>query len=370
MRGFSSRFVIPNGVGEVGNPFCLDISIEERFLTPLEMIGKRLCLRTSTAIISVFFWLVALLPAAMAKDSPLDTAKHAYEKGDYKKAIEILKPAADSDPGDGELQLLLTKCYLETKQWDAAVSSGEKAVASNPKSSAYHEWLGDAYGQKADHASMLSAYSFARKTQKEFEAAIQLDERNFDATLNLIEYDCTAPSVVGGGDDKAQALIQKLTNLDPAAAHYGAGICKAQKKDYPAADAEFAKALENKLKLVDRVYDIGDYFQQRGKADKLLAVADAGEAIAPNDPRANFYRAVGWILQGQKLPEAGTLLTEYSSAAPVRSTYPKPWEVHYWMGKLYEAQKNVAGAKREYQAALKLEPKYKRAQDALKRLGG
>jgi len=40
------------------------------------------------------------------------------------------------------------------------------------------------------------------------------------------------------------------------------------------------------------------------------------------------------------------------------------------MGKLYEAQKNVSDAKTEYQAALKLEPKYKRAQDALKRLGG
>jgi tetratricopeptide (TPR) repeat protein len=316
-----------------------------------------------------------LLPAALplvtiAQDSLLDTARRAYEKGDYAKVIEILKPAAEKEPGNGEIQLLLTKCFLETKQWDRAVSSGEKAVASNPKSSVYHQWLGDAYGQKANHASMLSAYPLARKTQKEFETAVQLDDKNFDATLDLIEYDCTAPSIVGGGDDKAQALIQRLASQDPAAGHYGAGICKAQKKDYAAADAEFSEALENKLKLVDRLYDIGDYFQQRGQADKLIAVADAGEALAPNDPRGKFYRAVGWILQGQKLPEAAKLLNEYSNEAPVRSTYPKPWEAHYWMGKLYEVQKNVSGAKTEYQAALKLEPKYKRAQDALKRLGG
>ena len=316
-----------------------------------------------------------LLPAAlplvtMAQDSLLGTAQQAYEKGDYAKVIEILKPAAEKEPGNGEIQLLLTKCFLETKQWDRAVSSGEKAVASNPQSSVYHQWLGDAYGQKANHASMLSAYPLARKTQKEFETAVQLDDKNSDAALDLIEYDCTAPSIVGGGDDKAQALIQRLASQDPAAGHYGAGICKAQKKDYAAADAEFSEALEKKLKLVDRLYDIGDYFQQRGQADKLIAVADAGEALAPNDPRGKFYRAVGWILQGQKLPEATKLLNEYSNEAPVRSTYPKPWEVHYWMGKLYEAQKNVSGAKTEYQAALKLEPKYKRAQDALKRLGG
>ena len=324
----------------------------------------------SRAILTAFLWLAAiLLPiAATAQDTPLETAKQAYEKSDYTKAIEILKPAAEKEPGNGEIHLLLTKSYLEMKQWDAAVKSGEKAVASNPKSSVYHQWLGDAYGQKAAHASMLSAYPLARKTQKEFETAVHLDERNFDATQALIEYDCTAPSIVGGGDDKAQALIQKLMGMDAAEGHYGAGICKAQKKDYTAADAEFSKALENKPKSVGRVYDIGDYFQQRGQGDRLLAVADVGEALAPNDPRGTFYRAVGWILEGEKLAEAVKLLNEYSSAAPVRSGFPKPWLVHYWMGRLYEAQKNGAGAKGEYQTALKLEPKNKRVQDALKRL--
>jgi len=46
------------------------------------------------------------------------------------------------------------------------VSSAEKAVAINPKDSNYHRWLGEAYGAKADHASMVSAYSLARKDAK------------------------------------------------------------------------------------------------------------------------------------------------------------------------------------------------------------
>ena len=352
------------------NTSVFGVSTEERSHGSFGMMCRRAFPQASKAMLSGFLWLAVLPPAATPQDTPLDAAKQAYEKGDYTKAIELLKPAADKEQGNGEIHLLLTKCYLETKQWDAAVSSGEKAVASNPKSSIYHQWLGDAYGQKANHVSMLSAYPLARKTQKEFETAVRLDETNFDAMLDLIEYDCTAPSMVGGGEDKAQALIQKLMALDPGEGHYGAGLCKAQKKDYAAADAEFAKALENKPKLVDRLYDIGDYFQQRGQADKLIAVADAGAAVAPDDPRGKFYRAVGWILQGEKLPEASKLLNEYANEAPLRSTYPKPWEVHYWMGKLYEAQKNPTGAKAEYRAALKLEPKYKQAQDALKRLGG
>lgn len=307
---------------------------------------------------------------SVAQEAPLDAAKQAYEKGEYDKAIEILKVAAGKEPGNGDIYLLLAKSYLESKQYDNAVSSAEKAVALNAKNSEYHQWLGEADGEKADHDSMLTAYSWARKTQKEFAMAVQLDERNFDAAQDLIEYDCTAPSMVGGGEDKAQPLIQKLLSLDAAEGHYGAGVCKAVKKDSSGADVEYARALESKPKTADRIYDIGDYFLQRGQGEKLLQVATAGEALAPNDPRGKYYRAAGWVLQGEKYPDAEKLLREYLGAGPMRSTYPSPSDVHYWLGRLYAAQKNVGTAKSEYQQALKLNPKYKKAQEALKQLSG
>jgi tetratricopeptide (TPR) repeat protein len=327
-------------------------------------------MRGCKAILAVALCLCGGHPPIAAQEAPLDAAKYAYEKGDYNKAIEILKTAAGKEPGNGEIQLLLTKSYLESDQYDNAVHSGEKAVSIDPKNSAYHRWLGEAYGGKADHASMLSAYSLARKTQKEFETAVQLDERNFDAAQDLIEYDCTAPSIVGGGEEKAHQLIQKLARLDAAEGHFGAGVCKAVKKDYAGADLEYAKALESKPKTADRIYGIGDYFLQRGQAEKVLEVAGAGEALAPKDPRGKYYRAVGWTLKGEKYPDAEKLLREYLDAGPKRATDPAPWDAHYWLGRLSAAQENAAAAKSEYQQALKLNPKYKRAQEALKQLGG
>jgi tetratricopeptide (TPR) repeat protein len=314
--------------------------------------------------------LCGLPSQSIAQEAPLDAARQAYEKGEYNEAIEILKVAAGKEPGNGDIYLLLAKSYLESKQYDHAVSSAEKAVALNAKNSEYHQWLGEADGEKADHASMLSAYSWARKTQKEFALAVQLDERNFDAAQDLIEYDCTAPAMVGGGEDKAQPLIQKLLGLDAAEGHYGAGVCKAVKKDFSGADVEYARALESKPKTADRIYDIGDYFLQRGQGEKLLEVATAGEALAPNDPRSKYYRAAGWVLKGEKYPDAEKLLREYLGAGPMRSTYPSPSDVHYWLGRLYAAQKNAGTAKSEYQEALKLNPKYKKAQEALKQLSG
>lgn len=327
-------------------------------------------MRAYRLLVFALLWSVAgSVLSAMPQIAPLDTATQAFEKGDYAKAIELLKAAESKDPQNGDVPLLLTKSYLELDQYDAAVSSGEKAVAINPKNSEYHQWLGEAYGAKADHASMFSAYPLARKTQKEFDTAVQLDEKNFDAAQDLVEYDCTAPGVVGGGEDKAQPIIQKLMTLDLAQGHYAAGNCKAAKKDYATADTEFTKALESRPKSPGLIYNIGDYFSQRRQADQLITVADLGEAAAPADPRGKFYRAQAFILKGENLPDAEKLLREYLGVAPVRSNYPKPWQAHYWLGQVFEKQKNVAAARSEYEAALKLNPKYKAAQEALKKLG-
>jgi tetratricopeptide (TPR) repeat protein len=325
--------------------------------------------RATNHICAVLACLILLPGVARAEESPLEQAKGAFEKGEYTRAIEILKSAAVSGPNNGDVYVLLARSHLQLNQYDAAVNNAEKAVAINPKKSDYHRWLGEAYGAKADHASMLSAYSLARKTQKEFDAAVQLDPHNFDAQQDLIQYDCTAPGMVGGGEEKAQPLIQKLMSMDAAEGHYAAGICRAQKKDYPAADVEFAKALESKPKTANRIYDIGDYFVQRKNAEKLLAVAAAGEELAPQNPRGKFYQGVALILQGQKPAEAEKLLRDYLQMAPMNSDYPRPWAAHYWLGRLQESQKNLAGARSEYQAALKLNGKYKPAQEALKQLG-
>lgn len=315
--------------------------------------------------------LVAALTVGVARgqEAALDSAKQAFAQGDYHKAVDILKGASASDPGNGELYALLSRSYLQLDQYDAALGAGEKAVSLDPKNSEFHRLLGEAYGAKADHASMLSAYGFARKTQKEFDTATQLDGHNIEAFQNLIEYDCAAPGVVGGGEEKAQPLIQKVMGMDAAEGHYAAGNCRAQKKDYAAADAEFAKAMQSKPKTAKRIYDIGDYFLGRKNAEQLLAVAGAGEQLAPQDPRGKFYRAVGLILQGQQPAEAEKLLHEYLQTAPMYSENPRPWTAHFWLGKLQENQKNRAGARAEYEAALKLNGKYKPAQEALKQLG-
>ena len=306
--------------------------------------------------------------ARLQPDEKLESGRQAYEASDYSKAAQLLQEAASKNPQNAEIHLLLAKTYNEINQHDAAIASAEKAVALEPQSSVYHEWLGRSYGAKAEHAGIFSGLSLAKKTRKEFETAVRLDERNFSARQALIEYDCSAPGIAGGGEDKALPQIAKLAELDAAEGHYAAGNCRRQKKDFAAADAEFTKSLENHPKSANLIYDIGDYAMKHSQPHRLLAVASEGEKVAPTDPRGNFYRAAAFVLTKKSGAEAESLLREYLNRAPTRSGYPRRWEAHEWLGRLYENQGKRKAAIDEYEAALKLDAKSKSANEALKRL--
>src|SRR5713101_497017 len=310
----------------------------------------------------------AIAATTVKQEASLEVGRRAYEASEYPKAIQALQVAAAADPRNGDVQLLLAKSYLELQQHDPAIKSAEKAVAIDPQNSIYHEWLGRAYGEKADHASWFSAISLAKKTRKEFETAVQLDAKNYSARQVLIEFDCSAPGLVGGGEEKAWPQIKQLAEMDAAEGHFAAGNCRRQKKDFAIADEEFAKALESNPKSSELIYDIGDYAVKRSQADTLLAVAEAGERVAANDPRGKFYRGVALVLKKENLEKSETLLREYLKKAPLRSGYPRPAAVHAWLGRLFENQGKAEEAAKEYESALKLDPKNKMAQEALKRL--
>ncbi len=295
-------------------------------------------------------------------------AKTLFASGDYAKAIAVLNQAAAAAPNDAAVQHLLARSYFESEQFDRAISAGETSVKLEPQNSQYHELLGRAYGEKADRSGWFSALSLAKKARKEFASAVRLDEHNFSAMQAMIEFDCSAPGIAGGGEDKARPAIQKLSSLDAAEGRYAAGNCRRQKKDYAAADAEFQKALALHPNSVDLIYDIGDYYMKRDRAEGLAVVIKEGERAHAADPRGDFFRGVVLVLQKQKPAESAKLLREYIARAPKRNNYPSKAMAHYWLGRIQENQNDAESAKKEYQEALNLEPKNRFANEALKRL--
>jgi len=328
------------------------------------MTGSRAGFFACVALLGAFSCLTLRL---FAGDAP-EEAKHAFTVGDYPRAIEILNRAAGSSPNDAAVYHLLARSYFEDGQFDRAISAAERSVALAPDNSAYHELLGHVYGEKADRSGWFSALSLAKKARREFEVAVNLDPRNFSAMQALVEFDCSAPGMAGGGEDKARPEIQTLSSLDAAEGSYAAGNCRRQKKDFETADAEFQKALALHPKSVDLIYDIGDHYMKRGQADRLWLVVKEGQRADARDPRGDFYRAVALVIQKEKPAESAALIRDYISHAPKRDNYPSKAMAHYWLGRIQENLNDSISAKSEYRQAVELEPKNRFANDALRRL--
>src|ERR1700751_2043758 len=250
-------------------------------------------------------------------------AKRSFAAGNYSKAIEILNREAAASPHDAEVQHFLARCYFENEEFDHGIAPAEAAVSLEPKNSGYHELLGRIYGEKADRSGWLSALSLAKKARKEFETAVHLDEHNFSAMQALVEFDCSAPGIAGGGEDKAKPEIAKLSALDAAEGRYAAGNCRRQKKDFSAADIEFRKSLALHPHSPDLIYDIADHYMKRGQPDAMRIALVEGERVAPaGDPRGDFYRAVIHTLEKKDPAGSTKLLREYLANVPKRTEYP------------------------------------------------
>jgi len=303
-----------------------------------------------------------------AGQTSLADAQHDYNAGRYNRAVDALNIAIVKSPNDPALQFLLGESYYQLREFPRAVASLERAVQLDPKNSEYHDWLGKAYGRKAEESLFLSAMSWARKTHREFEIAVELDSQNFEAQRDLIRYEMNAPSVAGGGDDKALKHIDALEKIDAVQGQLARGEFFATKKRMPEADAVFAKILESNSDRVGVYFEVSDYYRDRANAEKMGQAIDKAVRIDPDDRRLKFYNGVLLVMKGKSPSEAEMLLKSYLATVPDNSDLPPHSAAREWLGKLYESLGRFSEAAEEYRLSLSLDPHNKEVEDDLKRV--
>jgi tetratricopeptide (TPR) repeat protein len=286
--------------------------------------------------------------------------------GEYRPAIGILQSAVSASPSDAAAFYWLGRAYYEVKDYDNASANEEKAVALDPKNSLYHQWLGRAYGGKADRDR---SFFMAKKVKAEFENAVKLNPSNIDARRDLEEYCIDAPWIAGGSKDEAQQQVDAIAAIDPIEGHVARAVYAATALKKPAdAEAEYKVVIESKSTRVEPYFEAANYFAGANKADDLRAAVTAAAAVAPNDPRIGYYRAVAGVLGVTDTADAERYLKAYIAGAPDRSEWPSHAAAREWLGRLYEAEGNKTMAAEQYRAALQLEPNRKDARERLNKL--
>ncbi len=251
------------------------------------------------------------LPALPAADTPLERARTLYSQTDYEGALRTLKAIPDKS---GPAYELIGKSYFMKGDFKRASEAFEKAVQASPGESVYHNWLGRAYGRRAETASFLTAPRLAAKARQSFERAVSLDPRNVDAVSDLFEYYMEAPGIMGGGLEKAAGLSERVRNVNPAEYHSMRARLAEKQKEFNTAEEQFRLAVQLAPRQVGRILDLARFFAKRGRFQESEDAFTRAQALAPDAPRVLFERAAAYVSAGRNLDTARALLQRYLQA--------------------------------------------------------
>jgi tetratricopeptide (TPR) repeat protein len=313
----------------------------------------------SLYFILVLAVLIAFSPCvAAAATSP----EQMIASGSVDDAIKQL-----SGKNDAASLNLLSRAYYAIERWDNAIANGEKAVNLAQSNSMYHLWLGREYGGKAANVNALSAASYAKKTKAEFEQAVQLDPTNLQARSDLAEYYTEAPSIMGGGVDKARVQAAEVAKFNEIASHWMLADIAAKEKNYTEAEAQLQKAVASSRNPARYWMSIASLDRRRSRFDDMQKAIEQAVSQPMKAPET-YYNAASELFQaGKNLPDAVQYLTKYLNSGSMVEDAPV-FRAHYLLGQIYEKMGDKTEAAAEYKASLALASGFAPASKALARV--
>jgi tetratricopeptide (TPR) repeat protein len=279
--------------------------------------------------------LASVLAASVlaAESAELAGARALFEAGRFPEAKLAFERLLAAEPANADVHYYLGRLALDRGDDDTAISELGRAEELAPGSARVHGALGNAYGRSAQKAGLLSKYGLARKCVAEFERAAALEPANVGYHESLLEFYYRAPSLVGGGSEKAANEAAIIMRLDPRRGHRAYATLDLANGKYDLAFAELEEVLKSAPDDYASLYQLG----------RLAALSGH-----------NLDRGLGALRTCLKLKEP--------QGAPSHAA--AQWRV----GNILERKGDAAGARVAYESALRLDPKFTPASEALEKL--
>ncbi len=303
---------------------------------------------------AVLLFAALVLTSAGGHAQSLAAARADARIGRIDAAIADLANA----PKTAETHSLLCSLYSSIEKRDEAIRECEAASAAAPDSSEYALDLARTYGAKADHSGALTGMRMVGRIRGNFERAVQLDPNSIEALSDLGQFYVDAPGVVGGGTDKARALVTRLQPLSSARAHRLAGMIAAKAKDDKTAEAEFTAEVAA-AHTPESYVDLANFYRNHKQPQRA---AEQAKLAINHDPHhgPDTLDAVAILLDLKLETKAAqdALRGYLATPQPGIAAYP---HAHVMLAESLRAAGDTAGAQKEFAAAMALAHDYEPA---------
>lgn len=335
-----------------------------KIVSPISLLGWRLKMGFIPLILLLLWQPMTVY--AEETDS-LQEAIGLFETEKYAEAKRIFQAIADQDDKNAAAAFYLGRICSYEDDAKLAIEWLKKAVELDEGNSEYHFWLGNAYGQKAQDASIFKAPGLAKKVKKEFEKAVEFDPDNVRARFALMQFYLQAPGIMGGSDKKAHRQAEEIKKRDPAWGHRAFGQIYEHEENYQLAEKEYLASVEENPQNLDSRYALSYFYQETGNFEKAFGTLEKLLEAHPGEINALYQIGRTGALSGQNWERAAECLQRYLQSEPAEGSPSIEW-AHYRLGMVYHKAGKEDLAREQYEAALQLSPKFKEAKKALKQL--
>ena len=132
---------------------------------------------------------------------------------------------------------------MQAQDLDAALEKAQAQADSNQSSAEAYYWLGAVNGRLAQTSSIFSKLGYAKAVRNAFQRAAELDPKQIEARMGLIQFHLQAPGLAGGDADLVPGLVQQIAAVDIGAGYRAQAIVKQINDDPAGAQALYRKAL-------------------------------------------------------------------------------------------------------------------------------
>ncbi len=302
-----------------------------------------------------------LLATDGAAQSAVDSVRVLLDADQEDAALALARSAVEGNPHQADSHCALALVQIRIDEHEASVKSAERCVELDSQVSYYYYVLGDAYMELAGAKGGLGALTPAKKGKAAVEKAVKLDPDNVQARLQLYFYHRQAPRIAGGSKKEAKRQAEEISKRDPAMGVWTRYRLRAEK----AKDDERVEFFEEALPLCGPTDRLGYAMETAaGTATTVKNDALAERLVSrlyqanSSDPRAQYYRARLWALQGRSLEDAERLLVAYIAQDERPPNGPSFAGAHWRLGLVFEKQGRTDEAIGEYRKAAELIPNW------------
>lgn len=295
----------------------------------------------------------------------INQATKLYQQKDFDAAFDIFNSVKSGNSQYAESRYYMGQISFHKQDFGKAEDYLKQAIAANGNVAKYHVAMSNVIMRLISNASMIRQASLASRLRNHLEEAVRLNPNDMNSSLILIGFYKQAPGLMGGSNDKANALAADIMKRNRAEGHMAQALVFQMDKEYAKSEEYYKKSISLAPDSVRYYYSLAQFYHSQQQPKKAVAAYE--QALEKFPENKNLMLQIGRIFATTEQDDVSKGVDYLNSY--IKSTNDKSdmslGDAYYYLGLIEKNRNNKHLALSHFNQAVKINPNHRWAKQAI-----